>query len=217
MHVRFESNRLTNSAGCVGVIRFNIFMTPVMPQFEDAMAGLRQCRGIVLDLRGNLGGLGAMIMGISGHFFANPETLGTMRLREATMRYVANPVRVSRTGQAMQPYDGPIAVVVDELSASTTEILAAALQRLGRARVFGTPSAGQALPALLSTLPNGDRLMYVIADFTGPGGKRIEGAGVIPDETTPLSRARLLAGRDEALESAVRWIENSRHHPRGSG
>jgi carboxyl-terminal processing protease len=217
MHVRFESNRLTNSAGCVGVIRFNIFMTPVMPQFEDAMAGLRPCRGIVLDLRGNLGGLGAMIMGISGHFFANPETLGTMRLREATMRYVANPVRFSRTGQAMQPYDGPIAVVVDELSASTTEILAAALQRLGRARVFGTPSAGQALPALLSKLPNGDRLMYVIADFTGPGGKRIEGAGVIPDEATPLSRASLLAGRDDALESAVRWIENSNHHPRGSG
>ena len=216
MHVRFESRRLTSPAGCVGVIRFNIFMTPVMPQFEDAMAGMRPCRGVVLDLRGNLGGLGAMIMGIAGHFFANPETLGTMRLREATMRYVANPVRVSRAGAPMQPYDGPIAVVVDELSASTTEILATALQRLGRARVFGTPSAGQALPALLSKLPNGDRLMYVIGDFTGPGGQRIEGAGVIPDEPSPLSRAALLAGRDEALESAVRWIENSRQHPRGS-
>ena len=41
MHVRFESERLTSSAGCVGVIRFNIFMTPVMPQFEDAMSGMR--------------------------------------------------------------------------------------------------------------------------------------------------------------------------------
>ncbi len=218
MHVQFESRRLTSPrpGGCVGVIRFNIFMAPVMPQFEDAMAGMRPCRGVVLDLRGNLGGLGAMIMGISGHFFANPETLGTMRLREATMRYVANPVRVSRAGAPMQPYDGQVAIVVDELSASTTEILAAALQRLGRARVFGTPSAGQALPALLSKLPNGDRLMYVIGDFTGPGGQRIEGAGVIPDEPTPLSRASLLAGRDDALESAVRWIENSRQHPRGS-
>jgi len=217
MHVRFESQRLTSSAGCVGVIRFYIFMTPVMPQFEDAMSGMRECSGVVLDLRGNLGGLGAMIMGMSGHFFATAETLGTMRLREATMRYVAMPVRVSRSGQPLQPYEGRVAIVVDEMSASTTEILAAALQRLGRARVFGSPSAGQALPALLTRLPNGDRLMYVIADFSGPGGSRIEGAGVIPDEPTTLSRRALLDGHDEALESALKWIESQRHHSRGPG
>jgi len=209
IHVRFDTQRLTSAEGCVGVIRFNIFMTPVMPRFEDAMAGMRTCNGIVLDLRGNLGGLGAMVMGISGHYFARPETLGTMRIREATMRYVANPVRVSRSGQPMQPFSGRVAVVVDELSASTTEILAAALQRLGRARVFGGPSAGQALPALLTRLPNGDRLMYVIGDFAGPGGTRVEGAGVVPDEPVPLSRSALLAGRDEALLAAFRWIETS--------
>ena len=217
LHVRFDSERLSSSAGCVGVIRFNIFMTPVMPQFEDAMSGLQRCNGVILDLRGNLGGLGAMIMGMSGHFFARPETLGTMKLREATMRYVANPVRVSRSGQPLQPYTGNMAIIVDELSASTTEILAAAMQRLGRARVFGGPSAGQALPALLSRLPNGDRLMYVIGDFAGPGGARIEGAGVVPDQPTPLSRRSLLAGRDDALESALRWLDSQRHHPRGTG
>ena len=181
------------------------------------MSGMRECSGVVLDLRGNLGGLGAMIMGMSGHFFVTAETLGTMRLREATMRYVAMPVRVSRSGQPLQPYGGRVAIVVDEMSASTTEILAAALQRLGRARVFGSPSAGQALPALLTRLPNGDRLMYVIADFSGPGGSRIEGAGVIPDEPTTLSRRALLEGHDEALESALKWIESQRHHSRGPG
>lgn len=208
MHVRFESSRLTSSRGCVGVIRFNIFMTPVVPQFEDAMAGLHDCAGVILDLRGNLGGVGAMVMGMSGHFFAAPETLGTMRLREATMRYVANPVRVARSGQPLAPFAGAVALVIDELSASTTEILAAALQRLGRARVFGGPSAGQALPALMTRLPNGDRLMYVIGDFTGPGGARVEGDGVIPDETTPLARRSLLAGRDDALDAAIRWIQS---------
>jgi carboxyl-terminal processing protease len=209
MHVRFDTTRLTGAEGCVGVIRFNIFMTPVMPQFEDAMVALRPCRGVVLDLRGNLGGLGAMIVGLSGHYFARPETLGTMRLRDATMRYVANPVRVTRRGEPLQPYEGRVAIVIDELSASTTEILAAAMQRLGRARVFGAPSAGQALPALLTRLPNGDRLMHVIADFAGPGGSRVEGSGVTPDELVPLSRRALLAGRDDALEAAVRWIEST--------
>jgi carboxyl-terminal processing protease len=211
MHVHFESRRLTTHGGCVGLIRFNMFMTPIIPQFEDAMSGMRSCGGVVLDLRGNLGGVGAMIMGMSGHFFAEPETLGTMRLREATMRYVANPIRVSRSGASMKPFEGRVAVLVDELSASTTEILAAALQRLGRARIFGVPSAGQALPAMLTKLPNGDRLMYVVADFAGPGGGRLEGAGVRPDQPTPLSRSALLAGRDDALEAAVKWIQGSPH------
>jgi carboxyl-terminal processing protease len=214
MHVNFESRRLTSRAGCVGLIRFNMFMTPVMPKFEDAMAGMRECGGVVLDLRGNLGGVGAMIMGLTGHFFTKPETLGTMRLREATMRYVANPIRVSRSGATLEPFDGRVAVLVDELSASTTEILAAALQRLGRARIFGSPSAGQALPAVVTKLPNGDRLMYVVGDFAGPGGARLEGTGVSPDHPTPLSRRSLLAGRDDALEAALRWIQDSPHPQR---
>jgi carboxyl-terminal processing protease len=206
MHVQFEAARLTNNSGCVGVIRFNIFMTPVMPQFEDAMAQMGSCRGVILDLRGNLGGVGAMIMGMSGHFFAEPETLGTMRLRGATMRYVANPIRVTRAGVPLTPFTGRVAVLVDELSASTTEILATAMQRLGRARIFGGPSAGQALPAVVTRLPNGDRLMYVIGDFAGPDGARVEGNGVTPDEATPLTRSALLAGRDQAFDAAVRWI-----------
>jgi carboxyl-terminal processing protease len=209
IHVQFEAARLANTAGCVGVIRFNIFMTPVMPQFQDAMAQMSSCRGVILDLRGNLGGVGAMIMGMSGHFFSEPETLGTMRLRGATMRYVANPIKVTRTGAPLAPFKGQVAVLVDELSASTTEILATAMQRLGRARIFGGPSAGQALPAVVTKLPNGDRLMYVIGDFAGPDGNRVEGNGVTPDEETPLTRSALLAGRDQAFDAAVRWIHAS--------
>jgi carboxyl-terminal processing protease len=212
LHVRFAHERIPGPDGCIGVIRFNTFMTPVMPQYQDAMGELADCRGVVLDLRGNLGGLGAMVIGMSGHVFAEPETLGTMRMREATMRYIARPVQVTRTGQPARPYGGPVAIVVDELSASTTEILAAAWQQLGRARVFGVPSAGQALPALLTPLPNGDRLMYVVADFTGPHGTRVEGAGVVPDVLIPRSRPALLAGRDESLEAAIAW---ARQVPRG--
>lgn len=214
VHVRFGQERIAGDAGCLGVIRFNLFMTPVMPRFQDAMAALSDCTGIVLDLRGNLGGLGAMIVGMSGHFLAEPETLGTMRLRDATMRYVSNPVRVTRGGEPAAPFRGPVAIVVDELSASTTEILATAMQHLGRARIFGTPSAGQALPAVVMRLPNGDRFMYVIADFTGPGGSRVEGAGVTPDGPVPLSRTALLAGRDEALEAALAWLRTPRRPDR---
>jgi carboxyl-terminal processing protease len=209
MHVRFDEHRIDDPNGCIGVIRFNMFMTPVMPRFQDAMRGMNDCSGIVLDLRGNLGGLGAMIVGMTGHFFAEPETLGTMRLRDATMRYVSNPVKVTRQGLPAAPYGGRVAIVIDELSASTTEIMAAAMQHLGRARVFGVPSAGQALPAVVMRLPNGDRLMYVIADFTGPGGSRVEGAGVVPDVPVPRVRSVLLTGRDDALDRAITWLRTA--------
>jgi len=208
MHVRFEHERLPAPTGCIGLIRFNIVMTPVVPQYQDAMQAMAGCAGIVLDLRGNLGGLGAMIIGMSGYLFAEPETLGTMHVRDGTMRYVSQPVRVTREGQPARPYEGAVALVVDELSASTTEILATALQQLGRARLFGTPSAGQALPAVVMKLPNGDRLMYVVADFRGPSGARIEGAGVVPDELVPIDRGALLAGHDPPLEAALAWLRS---------
>lgn len=52
--------------------------------------------------------------------------------------------------------------------------------------------------------------MHVVADFVAPDGTRIEGRGVIPDEVVPLTRADLVAGRDEPLECAVRWFERPR-------
>jgi hypothetical protein len=57
--------------------------------------------------------------------------------------------------------------------------------------------------------------MYVIGDFAGPGGGRIEGTGVIPDEATPLSQGALLAGRDDALEAALIWIGKTQHSAPG--
>ena len=106
----------------------------------------------------------------------------------------------------MAPFAGRLAVVLDELSVSTTEVFARALRSAGRVRVFGERSAGQAQPAMLTRLPNGDRLLHVVADFVMPDGSVVEGFGVSPDVPVPLDRTALLAGRDAALEAALRWV-----------
>jgi carboxyl-terminal processing protease len=93
------------------------------------------------------------------------------------------------------------------MSASTSEIFATGMQRIGRARVFGERSAAAALPALMERLPSGDVFVHAVADFTDPSGKRVEGAGVVPDEIVPLRISDLAHGKDAALEAAVRWIE----------
>jgi len=207
MLARLTHERLpAPGGGCVGVIRFNVWMTPIMPAFDEAMDEARDCRGVVVDLRGNPGGVGGMVMGVGGYFLARPTPLGTLRTREAELRFVTNPRMVNNKGQAVRPFSGPLAIVVDATSASTSEIFAAGMQGVGRARLFGETSAGQALPAQMYRVPSGDVLMYVVADFTAPDGRRIEGRGAVPDERVPVTRADLLAGRDAPVLAAVRWI-----------
>ena len=207
--LQFE-RRLLGDGRCVGLIRFEYWMPPVMPALDRAVDASRGCAGIVLDLRGNLGGVAAMMMGVAGHFVNEPKTLGTMRTRGEEMRFAANPRRVSAAGAPVEPFGGPLAIVIDGLSASTSEMFAAGLQALGRARVFGERSAGQALPAIATRLPTGDVLMHVVADFVAADGSRIEGRGAVPDEAIPLLAADVLAERDAPLAAALGWIERAR-------
>ncbi len=87
------------------------------------------------------------------------------------------------------------------------------MQSLGRVRVFGQRSMGQALPALFAKLPNGDVLIHAYGDFVTSDGTRLEGRGVIPDEVLPLDRADLLAGRDRSMEAALAWIDAAGKEP----
>ena len=100
------------------------------------------------------------------------------------------------------------ALLIDEGSASTSELFAAGLRDHDRARLFGGRSAGAALPAVMDRLPNGDVFMHAAMDYIRPNGERVEGRPIVPDVTTALRRADLRAGRDAALEAALAWIDS---------
>jgi carboxyl-terminal processing protease len=193
----------------IGFLRLSTWFPPALDDVARAMQDLREADGLVLDLRGNPGGLAALAMGIGGHFLDEPVSLGTLHTRDAVLQFPVNPQRIDPDGHRVDPYSGPLAIVVDPMTASTSEVFAGGLQGLGRARVFGEPTAGQALPALVSSLPNGDRLLHAIADFTAADGSRLEGQGVVPDVLAPPSRTAWLAGRDPAVEAAVAWITSA--------
>lgn len=212
IEVRVEQDTLRAGGRTIGVIGFNIWLPAAIPALDRAVDELRGADGIVIDLRGNPGGLGGMAPGWAGHFVDRRDTLGTMITRRDRLEFVINPRRVNAAGQRVQPFAGPLAILTDEMTASTSEIFAGGLQALGRARVFGATSSGQALPSLMPRLPNGDVLLHAVADMKGPGGVRWEGPGVVPDTPAPVTREALLAGRDPALDAAVAWIveQNSR-------
>jgi carboxyl-terminal processing protease len=211
MYVRVErEKKATPSGRTAGVIKFNVWMAAVDAEFQQAMDEMRRADGIVIDLRGNPGGLAAMLMGISGHFVGDRVTLGVMKTRESEFRFVANPRLVNASGERVEPFSGPVAILVDSMSGSASECFAGGMQSIGRARIFGQTSMGQALPALFDRLPNGDVLIHAYGDFVTATGTRLEGRGVIPDEAVPLERADLLAGRDRTMEAALAWIDRSR-------
>lgn len=210
LNVRLESQELrTPGKRRVGLISFNVWMTAIDVPFGQAIDKFRNADGLIIDLRGNPGGLAGMMSGLAGHLIAEPKTLGMMKTRVGDLSFVTNPRLSTPDGRQVQPFAGPVAILVDELSASATECFAGALQSLGRVRVFGRQTLGQALPAMTRRLPSGDVLMYVMGDFVTSTGQRLEGAGVIPDEVVPLSITGLAAGHDPTVEAALRWVDRS--------
>jgi len=194
----FEAKRLENG---MGYIRFNIFVISLMDRVRSAIRSMADAPGIIIDLRGNPGGLGAMANGIAGLLETKQTSLGTMQLRRGYVNFVINP--------QPDPYKGPVAILIDNGSASTSEIFAGGMQELGRAVVVGERSAGAALPSFFLKLPTGALFQYAVGDFKTPKGTLIEGRGVTPDIEVKLNRRELLRGHDSQLDRAVEQIQKA--------
>ena len=188
----------------VGVLAFNVWMLPMVPRIQAALADLRAqgMTALVLDLRGNPGGVGPMSVSVARSLLDQPGTLGKLEMRDFTQEFNVSP--------SSDPFTGPVALLVDEGTASTSEIFAAGMRDLGRVTIFGSgPSAGAALPSLIEQLDGGALFQYVVGDYHSPSGVLVEGRGVSPDHTVPETIADFAAGRDPVLEAAVAHLRDS--------
>lgn len=205
MYVQQEA-RVISAPGApkIGYYRLSVFFDPpgVMAKFSEAMNGWMDANGVIIDLRGNPGGIGLMANSMSGWFVDQKDLkLGTMKTRDATVHFSINP--------RAKTYAGPVAILVDGGSVSTSEIMAGGLKDIGRARIFGSKTPGAALPSAVVKLPNGDGFQYAFANYVSAAGAALEANGVTPDEPTELTREQLLQGRDTVIDAAVSWIASS--------
>jgi carboxyl-terminal processing protease len=187
-------------AGDVGIIAFNFFLIqPVLAEVQKAIDGFRTqgARALILDLRGNPGGLGAMAIPVAARLVVKPLVLGTIQFRDYANTLTASP------SLGVTAFTGPVVLLTDEGTASTSEILAAGLQEAGRALVVGDTTLGAVLPSAIAELPGGAIMQYVVADFRTPKGILIEGRGVQPDRRVVETRAALAAGRDAVLDAGL--------------
>ncbi len=197
--VIFEAKRLADN---IGYIRFNIWVIPQMPKIREAIRSMKDTSGIVIDVRGNPGGIGGMAPGIAGLLVKEQTSLGSMKSRDNETKFIIYP-------QA-DPYQGKVVVLTDYGSGSTSEIFAAGLQEIGRAKIVGETSAGAVLPSVFEKLPTGATFQYVISDYKSPKNILLENRGVIPDTEIKLTRESLLEERDLQLEEAIKQIKNAK-------
>jgi len=187
----------------VGYLAFNVWLLPMVPRIESALKELRTqgMKGLVLDLRGNPGGVGPMVMPVARLFLDQRTNLGKFQLREFTQEFNVEPGR--------DPFLGPVAILIDERTASTSEIFVVAMRDLERVTVFGgRASEGAALPSVIEKLADNAILQYVVGNFTSPKGTVVEGTGVIPDRVVVERKADFAQGRDPVLEAAVEWLKS---------
>jgi len=193
----------------IGYFRLSMFMSPgtVLPTYQRFIKDHADAQGIVIDMRGNFGGIILMAPGMINWLIDEKGlTLGTMKMRDQVRGAFEIPLMLN---PRRKNYTGKVAVLIDEMSISNAEILAAGLKDIGRARIFGTRTAGLVLPSTVERLPNGDGFQYAFASYTTGGGYILEGIGAIPDVDVQYTRKGLLDGHDEVLEAATDWINSN--------
>lgn len=180
----------------IGYVAFSAFIPDIVPKFRrDLAETFADADGLIIDLRGNPGGMIFIVNWLASWCGPEPLPLGVMVINGVTLAERSSP----------QPgaFAGPLAILIDRDSCSAAEIFAAALQDAGRAVLIGEPTPGKCLPSSIFALPSGFRLQTVTGDCTRPAGGRIEGVGLTPDFAAPNR-----PGRDEALEKAVDYLKS---------
>jgi len=189
-------------------IRFDGFQHPITRAFREALQKFRDAPGLIVDLRRNGGGDLAVLLPIAGYFFGKKTLFAkdSTRSGKPLSSYVGLfklPLQlyVGRAGE--QIYSGPVVILVDSHSASSSEVFAAGMQDTMRAKVIGSQSCGCVLGiAKPRVMKGGGVLEMSEVLWFSPKGRKLEGTGIIPDEFVTPTMFDLQRGRDAVLAAA---------------
>lgn len=194
-----EPKVLTVGGKKVGYVRLDRFTPGAADTLRSAVAGFakRGVAGVVLDLRGDPGGLVDEAVKVVGVFLPDGSAVVRTKSRDGTsdtLRTEDNPVLDA---------DMPLVVLTDRNSASASEIVAGALRDADRAELVGDRTFGKALIQTTRTLPGGGALKYTTASYLTPNGFDLGTRGLTPDVRVADDPA---TPADEVLQRALRMV-----------
>lgn len=192
--------------GDVALLRFNRFHPQVRADLERALDSAAAARAVIVDLRGNGGGLLAEYRWFVGRFL--PDERVPMRTTARTRGYPeAQQVADLTIPAYRRPLLQPLAVLIDGRSASSAELAAVTLAEQRDALLVGEPSCGCAVAVRVEyVLPDGGGLRIAETGFVSARGARMQDAPTAPSLRLSPTLADLRAGRDVVLDEARRQL-----------
>ena len=191
-----------------GRVRIDTFTAETVNEMRKGLDELIEqgAKGIVLDLRGNPGGLLSATVDVASEF-----------LTDGLVTYEVNSRGERKNWEVKQGGnypDIPVVTLVDNFSASGSEVLTGALQDQGRSVVIGTSTFGKGSVNLLRGLSNGGGVYLTIGRWYTPNGRLIEEVGVEPDVVVEFDResgtglnSQTAAGGDPQIDAAVKQLD----------
>ncbi len=164
-------------------------LSPVLESITQQAAA-----GIILDLRGNPGGLLETVIDVAGFFLKEGVVVDVV---DNEGKHTTSSVKPSEIAT-----DLPLVVLVDSYSASGSEVLAGALQDYGRAIIAGTKTFGKGSVNILRQLEDGSGLYITNARWLTPDGRLIEGEGLYPDYELELEG-------EDAIQWAIDYLRSN--------
>ena len=152
----------------------------------------RQASGIILDLRSNPGGLLSTVVAVTSFFLKEGVVVDIVDNEGNSFAYPVEPGQVAT--------DLPVVVLVNEYSASGSEVLAGALQDYGRAVIAGKKTYGKGSANQMYGLEDGSALYITYARWLTPKGRLIEGEGLPPDYELDLENV-------DAVQWAIDYLK----------
>jgi len=182
-------------------ITISSFLSQDTPlEVQEALIKSQKTKGIILDLRGNTGGL-----------LPNAVIIANMFLSSGNIVSIVDRNGQSTAIEAEENYDyikKPLVVLINEGSASASEILSGALKDYHRAILVGEKSFGKGLVQKIETIQNENGLNITIAKYLTPSGADINKKGIEPDYKVDYTKEDFLKHKDPQLDKAKQLIRD---------
>lgn len=184
----------------IRITSFNEQTTDTMrDEYKRVKDNIKNLKGVVLDLRNNPGGLLEQAISVSDAFLDHGEIVSTReRDPSRTKRYSA------RTGDEMVSMDTPLVVLINQGSASASEIVAGALQDHKRAVILGVKSFGKGSVQTVIPLTEHGAIRLTTARYYTPSGTSIQAKGITPDIEVVPAKIEPIKSEKVRLEADLR-------------
>ena len=195
-----DSEIYENNNKKIGYIKIDIFNSNSYKQFNDALKKLekKNIEGLVIDVRDNPGGYLSEVKSILSLFLNKKQVLYQLQTKTETEKVYGTKKSIDR--------DYPVSVIINDESASASEILASAFKESYGSHVVGINSYGKGTVQSASDLNSGDTIKYTVQKWLTPDGNWVNDIGVVPTdrvETVLKDGETLNYDNDTMLQTAI--------------